>query len=130
MPNKTAVDYVREGLIRDGKDGLRLDACFCGLDDLKPCEDIDFNRCSGAYKVIKDMSGCAKTECGDYDGYCNGHCYKLEKPEPECLERSSVEVIREMNPGKDIPTGAEMAARLAGQKLKDNSENPDNVEGG
>lgn len=30
----------------------------------------------------------------------------------------AVDVIRRMNPGKDIPTGAELAARLRGEKAR------------
>lgn len=91
--NKTALDYVLEGLERDGYDGLfrtdskgnRICQCFNGNNDIRlfsDCAVLDVHRidCQGGYKVLCSDDNCEFTTLIGSDHF---HII-AEKPEHEC----------------------------------------------
>ena len=69
--NPSAIDIVRDYLVKHGFDGLYVEdsntgvSCGCGVDDLAPCGEI-YQDCIAAYRLGNVYGGFSSTDTEEY----------------------------------------------------------------
>jgi len=117
--NKAALQYVREGLKRDGKDGLCCDECSCDITDLfTHCYEItNFfeSDCVAGHKkkcLMSTVDCDCPCICENDPCTCGNFHMVAEKSEPECAKC--------YGEGKSLPfKNADYCTCPAGQKLEE-----------